>query len=312
VMLFILLINQSGALALPASPVSVITTVYLPMIYRSNCNPSPGAKYCIAKLNLGNIVSPSGINNTGQIVATVYDSTRSIPRAILWNNGVITDLGTLGGGGAVAHAINQAGHVVGSSTTSTFATHAFLWQNGVMTDLGTFGGAASAATDINNAGQVVGTADTSEKYPNGAFVSHAFLWQNGVMTDLDTPEGPNILPYAINDVGTIIGVISATNQQYHAARRQNGVVTDLGALGGVQSEAHDINASGQIVGYGSSYQEGYAILWQADQAVNLNTQIDPGSGWEMSSAVAINDLGQILGSGLMNGQAAAFLLTPVR
>ena len=45
--------------------------------------------------------------------------------------------------------------------------------------------------------------------------------------------------------------------------------------------------------------------------VDLNTLIDPLSGWELSAATAINDAGQITGYGVIGGQNHAFLLTPV-
>ena len=45
---------------------------------------------------------------------------------------------------------------------------------------------------------------------------------------------------------------------------------------------------------------------------DLNTMIDPASGWHLDSANAINDSGQIVGTGKNKaGQAHAFLLTPV-
>ena len=44
---------------------------------------------------------------------------------------------------------------------------------------------------------------------------------------------------------------------------------------------------------------------------NLNSLIDPGSGWGLYSAQAINDNGQIVGYGNFAGQTEAFLLTPV-
>jgi hypothetical protein len=45
--------------------------------------------------------------------------------------------------------------------------------------------------------------------------------------------------------------------------------------------------------------------------VDLNGLIDPASGWTLAAARDINDSGWIVGTGTLNGQARAFLLTPV-
>jgi probable HAF family extracellular repeat protein len=47
--------------------------------------------------------------------------------AFLWENGAMTDLGTLGGNYSVAVVINERGQVVGYSLTASGEEHAFLW-----------------------------------------------------------------------------------------------------------------------------------------------------------------------------------------
>jgi probable HAF family extracellular repeat protein len=86
---------------------------------------------------------------------------------------------------------------------------------------------------------------------------------------------------------------------------------DLGTLGGSFSNAYGINASGQVVGDAQTAGGAdHAFLYDGTAMQDLNGQIPSGSGWELSYAAAINDNGQIVGYGLINGQTHAFLLTP--
>ena len=62
---------------------------------------------------------------------------------------------------------------------------------------------------------------------------------------------------------------------------------------------------------GIDWANGGAVIWENDVMTNLNTLIPDDSGWFLSSATSINTFGQIVGSGLINGQQHAFLLTPV-
>lgn len=153
----------------------------------------------------GEGIEATAINNAGEVV--LNEGARSV----VWSQGRITDLGTLGGDTTQGSAINSAGDVVGASTLSSGDTHAFVWRTGVMTDLKTLGGCCSWARGINNVGQIVGASVTASGE------THAVLWQNGEARDLGTLGGGTIggnpfPPYsaanAINDAGEIVGVTS--------------------------------------------------------------------------------------------------------
>src|SRR5215469_1177730 len=94
--------------------------------------------------------------------STPNDST-GIPTLapFLWEHGVMTDLGTLGGTNGGAVCINRRGQIIGTSDLEGDLPgkfHAFLWQDGVMSDLGTLGGDYSIPFWLNDAGEVVGLA----------------------------------------------------------------------------------------------------------------------------------------------------------
>jgi len=54
----------------------------------------------------------------------------------------------------------------------------------------------------------------------------------------------------------------------------------------------------------------HAFLYANGTMQDLNSLIAPDSGWVLQDADAINDVGQITGFGLINGQTHGFLLTP--
>ena len=146
------------------------------------------------------------INDRGEVVGFSGDCT-SGPHALLWTNGTVTDLGSLGGLVNIATAINNHGQVVGYANLpgDNFVLRAFLWQDGVMTDLGVFpGDVHSLAIGINDKGQIVG--DSCDE----SFSCHAFLWQNGAMLDLNSlvhsPDAPFLENgNSINSRGQIAG-----------------------------------------------------------------------------------------------------------
>jgi probable HAF family extracellular repeat protein len=193
----------------------------------------------------------------------------------------VTDLANLGGGSAVAYGLDQAGQVVGYSTTPAAHGDAALWENGTVVDLGVLGRAeGGVATAINDAGQVVGWSG-----------NHAFLWQDGVMIDLGTLPNAGEFSFtiarSINNAGQIVGTSGAD-----AFLWQAGVMTDLGAIAGSPyTEASHINDAGQVAGLESVNSGQQAILWENGGVTELGAL--PGD--PESAAVGLNNLGHAVG-----------------
>ncbi|HEX8883693.1 MAG TPA: PEP-CTERM sorting domain-containing protein, partial [Noviherbaspirillum sp.] len=139
--------------------------------------------------------------------------------ATLWEGGRAIDLGTLGGSGSSAQAVNSVGVIAGSSDLAGDRTqHATLWRNGAIVDLGALSSdGMSGALGINARGQVVGYSGS----PFGGR-PNATLWEDGRIIDLNTlvqSSDPNFLLYQasdINDLGQIAAVGMNSDFQAHA------------------------------------------------------------------------------------------------
>jgi probable HAF family extracellular repeat protein len=144
-----------------------------------------------------------GINNSGLVVGLSetgsIDPATGYPAydAVVWRDGAIRDLGTLGGAVSQAFAVNEYGQVVGvaandvpdkyAASLGPFTTwnwpeanqqRAFLWQGGALRDLGTLGGDDAAAYLINRFGQVAGISytNTTPNATTGLPTQDPFLW----------------------------------------------------------------------------------------------------------------------------------------
>ena len=173
----------------------------------------------------GEYSGASDVNENGVVagyattVLIAPEGAIGIPyNAAVWENGTATLLPAIGGLESYALGINDAGVVVGVSTTGDgqFAygdgSHAVVWTDGTAADLGALpGGNRSVATGINGAGFVVGysaVAPGDPTYTPGE--NRACLWVDGEIHDLN-----DLIPadsgwvldsaYGINDDGLIVG-----------------------------------------------------------------------------------------------------------
>jgi probable HAF family extracellular repeat protein len=101
------------------------------------------------------------ISDSGDIVGEGAFPDEPV-EALLWRNGVATDLGNLGGCFSGAFAINSRGQIVGYSTSCDGNTiRAFLWEKGSMVDLNLLIPAGSSlflewGAYLNERGEIVG------------------------------------------------------------------------------------------------------------------------------------------------------------
>jgi probable HAF family extracellular repeat protein len=120
----------------------------------------------------------------------------------------------------------------------------------------------------------------------------------------------------INDADKVVGG-SYTNDDggwSHAFLYSGGQMSDLGTLGGSESNALDISDADKVVGISSTSDDAFtyhAFLYSDGVMRDLNSLIPADSGFELTSATAISDNGNIVGYGYNESrQQHAFLLTP--
>jgi probable HAF family extracellular repeat protein len=271
--------------------------------------------------DLGALPSPTGDPRLSPSVAMAVTESGLVvgqsegpdfnTHAVSFLNGKVQDLGTLGGFNSSANAVNEEGKIVGTSDTSANdgTQHAFVSSSKGLIDIGTLNGTGSSvAHGINDYGMIVGESSTASGD------THAFLYQNGKFTDIGTLGGTFSTATAISIQGLVVGYSTPTNDPLlvHAFAYYRGKLQDLGELGGNSSSANAINDLGQIVGVTNLGGPGnsHAFIYSFGQYQDLNNLIDPNSGWELTNATAINDEGEIIGTGLFNGAFQTFLLTP--
>ncbi len=236
-------------------------------------------------------------------------------RAFVWQNGVMQDLGTLGGTDSVETRMNAQGQISGASYTNNPATGTptmdpFLWEKGHMRDLGSFGGTFGFPADqgLNDHGEVAGASNLP-----GDQASHPFLWNGKKLIDLGTLGGASGNANGINDAGDVVGSADLPGGTHDGFLWKNGTMHDLTPVNSDPcANAFSVNSRDEAVGNATDCHgnELAAVLWSNGHAIDLNTLVAP-SPLHLTSGEYIDDNGRIVGHGtLPNGDQRVFLLIP--
>jgi probable HAF family extracellular repeat protein len=259
------------------------------------------------------------INDEGLIVGRASTADGDFRPFVSSATGVPFDLsqldGRLKGIFSTAVDINNAGHLVGYRQTHkdhmAARRRVFIYRDSGVVDLGTFGGEDGFVAALNKAGHMAGYFSTE---PHADYADHrGFLMDEKGLANLGSLGGRMTTPTDINDSSQVVGYAQVRSGEHHAFLYRAGRLTDLGMLpGGTQSYAYAINNLGQAVGTSdSSAGAQRAVLFDRGAVTDLNSLI-PATGWLLTDARDINDSGQIVGTGIVDGQVRAFLLTPTQ
>jgi probable HAF family extracellular repeat protein len=214
--------------------------------------------------------------------------------AILWQNGMPIDLGTLGGTTSAATGMypDPAGFtVVGVSQIADGSFRAFLWRNGAMSEL-----------MPNPYGQVTRAyGATGGNVPGGVFTAtgglEAGAWSGGAWTPFPPLRMSGAAEAFASSGAAYTGYASTDASPRHACLWTGGPGTDLGSLGAaaLQSEGLDVNGWGltpvQVVGKAfNDNGEQRAFFWQDGMMRDLGTL-----GGTSAIAYGVDALGNVVG-----------------
>ena len=235
----------------------------------------------------------NSINNRGWLAGYSNLPGDQSRHAALSRDGVLTDLGTLGGPNSnVTWSVkSNSGLVAGISQTATpdplgeawssaafypgatgsgYINLGFAWENGQMRALPTLGGNNGFATGANSRGQIVGWAENTVQDPTCVppqqlqFRPVVYGPKANLISELPLEAGDTSgAATAINEQGQAVGISGICDQAVgrYTARHavlwdKKGEVTDIGNLGApFWNTPTNINQRGDVVGFAGALND---------------------------------------------------------
>jgi probable HAF family extracellular repeat protein len=302
-----------------------LVTLAISFSLAAQANAQHKIRYIVKDLGTlgGSFAAAGGISNTGWIEGYSYLPGDNEIHEFLYHDGVMKDLGTLGGPDSFSeYRPNNFGNAGGQSETSVFDPNGedfcefgtgliclpFFWHNHKMTPQPTLGGNNGAGYGVNDLGEMAGTAENKTMEPTCAVAGTGELlqykpaiWKDGRIRELPSFRGDPVgVAYAINNHSQAVGqsgpcgVEVSLGLPSHAMLWQNNKAINLGSLGGTLNNlAQDINDKGQVVGLSDLRGDDtfHAFLWQQNKMTDLGAL--PGD--IHSNGESINIEGEVVG-----------------
>lgn len=273
--------------------------------------------------NLGsNCFGPAAINDSDVIVGRWEVAGRE--RAFRWENGVRTELLRDTSNQqdlAWALAINAAGQIAGVHTfqcnPSANPAWAALWEPSTVNVVSIGPDASCGATGayaVNDGGLAGGSSYIvveSNLYERPTLFTGSSQIDLGTFTSLKE----NGRVYGLNGAGDACGVSGTQGtSRLDPCLWTSGSIVKLNASGwgaSAQGRAYALNGCRQVVGTMYTGAVYTAFYWEDGVMYKLDDLIAPGSGWRLTDAHAISDMGHITGVAYptAGGFPRAFLLS---
>lgn len=263
------------------------------------CGAAMGGATIVRLETLGGTSSQGfGINDNGVVVGQAATSGDAALHAVMWINGVATDLDPAGTDSA-AYAVNNSDQIVGKGDRLGGGSDAMLWDSGTATNLGIDMSAvgSSVAWDINDNGLVVGQGSLGPGFAKG------FVWSGpgaGIVAG-SIPGYMGGANYGVNNDGTVVGssfFFGDPDDAHLATLDGHGDYSSvqISPAGFLFAQARAVNNSGVIMGHSGSPMGGpwNACIFNADHD-NTIQSLGTLPDLETSEGFDINDQGVMVG-----------------
>jgi len=238
-------------------------------------------------------------SENARIVGYSY-TTDQHKHAFIWQNGVMQDIGTLGGNASVARSINNAGEVVGYSIASNNQPHAFIWLNNQIFDLNNLVESDWVIADayhITQQGHILALAvkDNESQY---VILDSGNAWPERVTsTPTETVELTQLSSFGGQHQEEVIAAATDANNNYYSVGYSSSDSASFNQTETIESHKYGV------------YLQKLSDAGQHEWTINISPT-NPHRLGIMVTGLVVDNVGDIYISGTVTGWTAIYDFDP--